>query len=515
MDRARPGAQGHASRARRATWPARPQDDAGVHRAFEEGLRARGVSYRLVGGKEYFARDEVRGLAAVLRAIDNPADRLALVQALRSPFFAVSDDDLLRFVGERRRPQHQRPAEGRRCQARDVFDPAFMLLARLHRLRRIEPPSVIVEELFARTRALPAFLLKPSGAQIVANLWKVLETARAYEAAGPATLRAFVRFLQDEEASSREEGDSPVGESIGASVEIVTVHKAKGLEYPIVIVADLLTDRLPQGDCIVDHAAKQGWLKIGSFEPAGWKERQAAELAQEEAEGRRLLYVALTRARDHLVVPCLPGEPVKSWLAPVANELVRDWQTDPADSRARGKGGWGKSEGHVTWFDSRRLAFGVQGPTAPAFSTAVEGSAAAARNAMAAEDTWRTKRRGVRKQAKQVAVPVESPSAGAVPVAEAPESDATSAQRLFGAEGEGDRAELPESPTGAGATVTAARADVGTPPLGVEASAVSDADPALFGRYVHDILSKVDSVRRRPRQGCRHACPCAWNGRCR
>ena len=58
---------------------------------FEDRLRARQVNYRLVGGKEYYARDEVRALTAVLRAIDNPADRLSLVQALRSPFFAVSD----------------------------------------------------------------------------------------------------------------------------------------------------------------------------------------------------------------------------------------------------------------------------------------------------------------------------------------------------------------------------------------------------------------------------------------
>ncbi len=56
------------------------------------------LSYRLVDGKEYFARAEVLALAAVLRAIDNPADRLSLVQALRSPFFAVSDADLLHFV---------------------------------------------------------------------------------------------------------------------------------------------------------------------------------------------------------------------------------------------------------------------------------------------------------------------------------------------------------------------------------------------------------------------------------
>ena len=211
---------------------------------FEDGLRARQVSYRVVGGKEDFARDEVQALAAVLRAIDNPADRLSLVQALRSPFFAVSDADLLHFVSTKGILNINAP-QGDDVAKREVFDPIFSLLARLHRLRRIESPSVIVEELFARSRALTAFLMKPSGAQMVANLWKVLETARAYEAAAPATLRAFVRFLQDEEGSSRAEGDSPVGEPIGASVEIVTVHKAKGLEYPIVIIADLFTSKLP------------------------------------------------------------------------------------------------------------------------------------------------------------------------------------------------------------------------------------------------------------------------------
>jgi len=272
-----------------------------------------------VGGKEYFARAEVLALAAVLRAIDNPADRLSLVQALRSPFFAISDADLLHFVSMSgvlniNAPQKDDVAK------RDVFDPAFTVLARLHRLRRIESPSVIVEELFAPTRALSAFLMTPSGMQRVANLWKVLETARAYEAAAPATLRAFVRFLQDEEASSRAEGDSPVGEAIGASVEIVTVHKAKGLEYPIVIVADLFTDRTPASDCIIDHAAKQGWLKIGRFKPAGWAERSQHEALQEAAEGRRLLYVALTRARDHWSSPACRGS---GWTAGLARWRTR------------------------------------------------------------------------------------------------------------------------------------------------------------------------------------------------
>ncbi len=448
------------------TRPARPGDVAILVRKmtpefiapFEDRLRARQVNYRLVGGKEYFVRDEVRALAAVLRAIDNPADRLSLVQTLRSPFFAVSDADLFHFVSTKGVLNINAP-QGDGVAKRDVFDPIFSLLARLHRLRRIESPSVVIEELFARTRALSAFLMKPSGAQMVANLWKVLETARAYEAAAPATLRAFVRFLQDEEASSRAEGDSPVGESIGASVEIVTVHKAKGLEYPIVIVADLFTDKLPAGDCIIDHAAKKGWLKIGRFEPDGWNARVDAEDLQQRAEGRRLLYVAMTRARDHLVIPCLPGVTVDSWLGLVANTLVRPVADIP----------FGKREGKVTWFDSRRLAFGVQGPTRPCVSVAVEGSQSHAQKALAAEQAWVTTRRAVRKQAGATAEPIVTPSrhrtlAGAI------DGASTGAQRLYGVEPDGELAELSKASAGAEA----------------------DDEPAIFGRYVHEILATVD-----------------------
>jgi len=409
---------------------------------FEAQLRARQVSYRLVGGKEYFARDEVQALAAVLRAIDNPADRLSLVQALRSPFFAISDAALLHFVATGgvlniNAPQAENVAE------RDLFDPAFGLLARLHRLRRIESPSVVVEELFARSRALAAFLMTPSGAQKVANLWKVLETARAYEAAAPATLRAFVRFLQDEETGGQAEGDSPVGEAIGQSVEIVTVHKAKGLEYPIVIVADLLTSKFPAQDCIIDHAARQGWLKIGAFLPDGWEACQAAEALQQEAEGRRLLYVALTRARDHLVIPCLPGESVDSWLGPVANALVRPVESIP----------FGASEGNVTWFDSVRLAFGVDGAAQSGVSASVEGSAAYSQQAQAAEQAWLGTRRAARMQAQAVAVPIVNPS----------QADA-----------------LPATDEPPGTLVMTAVDDT------------VDGEPAVFGRYVHEILATVD-----------------------
>jgi len=170
--------------------------------------------------------------------------------------------------------------------------------------------------------------------------------------------------------------------------------------------------------------------------------------------------VALTRARDHLVIPCLPGDHVKSWLGPVANTLVRPLDENP----------FGNREKNVTWFDSRRLVYGVQGPMAPSVSAAVGGSASDAQNALATEGAWLTARRAVRKQARVAAEPIVTPfHAGDHPVTDT--SASTSAQRLYGPEREGELAELSQA---AGAV------------------AAGDEEPAAFGSYVHEILATVD-----------------------
>src|SRR5262249_7708191 len=156
-------------------------------------------------------------------------DRLAVFAALRSPFFALSDDDVFQFVASGGTLNTLAPiAEGVRNA--DLVGPVFEILQALHRKRRLAQPTAVIQVLFEKRRALPAFRLHSTGNQRVANLWKVLDVAPAYEAAGPATLRAVVRFLESEAQAAREEGDSSVGEPAGAQVEVLTVHRAKGLE---------------------------------------------------------------------------------------------------------------------------------------------------------------------------------------------------------------------------------------------------------------------------------------------
>ena len=369
---------------------------------FEDALEAKGIPFRLVGGREYYAREEVQALTAVLRAIDNPADRLAVFAALRSPFFGLSDDDVFQFVstGGILNPLAHIQDGVRNA---DLVGRAFAILQSLHRRRRMEPPSAVIQALFDKTRALPAFRLRSAGDQSVANLWKVLDVARAYEAAGPATLRAVVRFLQEEAQAGREEGDSPVGEHALAQVEVLTVHKAKGLEYPIVIVADLLSDRRPASDLVVRHATGEGWLKIGSFLPADWEEAQQEEKRQQDAEERRLLYVALTRARDHLVIPCFPDQRRPSWLDDAIADFALDNREPPYGKKAttvRPEGTNGQAE--VTWFDTQSLDLGGEATPRAKPTSAIDGTDADARKALVQEDAWESDRKTRRKSARQI-----------------------------------------------------------------------------------------------------------------
>jgi ATP-dependent helicase/nuclease subunit A len=385
--------------------PVRPGDVAllvrrmtpGFIDPFEAALTAHGVPYRLVGGKEYFARDEVQALTAVLRAIDNPADRLAVFTALRSPFFGFSDADLWPLVASGGTLNYLAPLPDD-ARNRDLLAPAWEALTRLHRLRRIAPPSDVLMALFQRTRALAGFRLRRGGDQALANLWKTVDLARAYEAAGPATLRTVVRFLEEERRAGTDEGDSPVGEQAGAQVEVVTVHRAKGLEYPIVVLGDILYSQHRAEGSIVHHATGEGWLQVGSLKPAGWEDAREKEKLQEEAEERRLLYVALTRARDHLVIPCLPDGPRKGWALPALQALLPPGEAVPFGARATAmrEGGTKRGTAELTFFDSPRLNFDTAATERADTASAVRGGEAEVVTARTAEEAWKDAQRARR-----------------------------------------------------------------------------------------------------------------------
>ncbi len=265
----------------------------------ETALQNGGVPYVLEGGKYYYRRSEVASALNVLRAVSNPSDTVALYGALRSIFFGLSDEDLLRehaagAVLDYRRPV---PADSR------LHGP-FGILADLHGHRNRRLPSETFEMLLHRTGARE--VLAPRGLQSAANLMKLAQTLRVLQR--EATFSQAVDLLSRMDEEDIGESESRIMEERGDAVRLLTIHKAKGLDFPIVIVAGLgLQVAAAHGSiCSEPHRIRAYGVraKLGdSFvSTPEWENLREEEKKREAAELVRLLYVALTRARDHLVV---------------------------------------------------------------------------------------------------------------------------------------------------------------------------------------------------------------------
>jgi ATP-dependent helicase/nuclease subunit A len=275
--------------------------------AYEDALRAAGVPFRTVGGRHYYDRSEVGWAIAALAAIEDPHDAVALVGALRSPFFGVTDEALRHLHAAGGEFSYRRPLPG---DADPALAEAWALLGDLHRERNQLAPAAVVERLLAGTEVLGAYALEPQGEARVANLLKVLDTARALEATGALTFRGLVRWLRDRGAARYEEEESAV--EAEDAVRLMTIHKAKGLEFPVVVVPDLGREAPWRPPVVLPDrasgtlAVSLGRLGDTALTTLDWADAEAREIQRVDAEALRLLYVALTRAERGLVLPVPP-----------------------------------------------------------------------------------------------------------------------------------------------------------------------------------------------------------------
>ncbi|MBI2893306.1 MAG: UvrD-helicase domain-containing protein [Deltaproteobacteria bacterium] len=269
---------------------------------YEAALQARRIPYVVSGGKRFYRSVEVVALQAATAAIDDPSDRLALVAALRSPFFGVSDDALVRRASGPNGLTILHP------DGEDEVAPALRLLGELHRRRNDAEPARILGELVDRTGALGVFALKPDGMQRVQNLLKLVDEARRLADAGRLSFRQLSRMLTERAQGRHAEAQGPAAEA-GEGIQILTVHKSKGLEFGMVVLGALAhAGRSNAIHALAHEGLAQGAIKARDFslESLGYREACEARKRTLDAEKRRLSYVALTRARDHLVLPLYP-----------------------------------------------------------------------------------------------------------------------------------------------------------------------------------------------------------------
>ena len=288
-----------------------------ISREYTRRLESRGISHLLVGSKSFHRREEIESLRAALTAIEWPDDALALYATLRGSLFAISDAHLLRF---RRQHGGLNPFRKREAVAEE-FAPigeALDLLRELHRGRNWRPVADTLNRLLEATRAHAGFAFRPAGHQVLANVSRLADMARGYELEGGISFRGFVERLEEQADHSTEVSEAAVLEEGAEGVRLMTTHAAKGLEFPVVILADLTANLArKQPERYIDNEKRLCATELLNCMPIELMQQQVQEHARERAEGVRVAYVAATRARDLLVVPVVGEQEMEGWLEPL------------------------------------------------------------------------------------------------------------------------------------------------------------------------------------------------------
>ena len=271
-----------------------------------------GIPYRLESGTLVYGTTEVADLLAILRAIDDPGDAIAAVGALRSPAYGCGDDDLLRWTRQHGRITYLgssvRPPDVLAALPPEEVGPVERGLADLRARNRAAPFQAVPEivESVLRDRRLLELCLAGRRHRDLWRLYRiVVEHARQFADTEDGGLRAFLHWA-DLQRDDKLRATSPVlPEADVDAVRILTIHGAKGLEFGITAVSGLSAQD-PNGrtGATVRFAAEGGFefkMRTG-METTRYQAVRTVDETMDEHERIRLLYVALTRARDHLIV---------------------------------------------------------------------------------------------------------------------------------------------------------------------------------------------------------------------
>jgi ATP-dependent helicase/nuclease subunit A len=262
---------------------------------YEAALQEAGVPFRVVGGIGFYEEDEIQSILNVLFFLWNRDDKLSLAAALRSALFGMTDREILDLMLDNRNM-----LEGLKERRPD----AWMLIHGWERNAGLAPLSVLVHRIIADTGAYVRFGRR--NAQAIFNLDKLLDTARDFDRRGYTTLQDFVEWIRNiREAEQREATADMNLPGFKGAVSVMTVHKAKGLEFPILFLPGM--NQQPRSVttgplAIVENSGSGLRLAVKDGDNPLYHELWEREKQELQREHQRLLYVAMTRARDCLVM---------------------------------------------------------------------------------------------------------------------------------------------------------------------------------------------------------------------
>lgn len=313
-------------------------------RLLEEALEEQGLPTYVVGGRGYWSQEQVRDGLAWLRVLANPHDEEALLTVLSSPFCGADTDELVALTEDGRRRGSLWAAlrargETRAAGGADAGEDAAAGGDRIGGLARLivkerdhaerAPLEVLLERAIVATGYDLATLSRPGGDRRLANLRKLMRLAGEYERAEGRDLRGFLADAQARDLAEAREGEAALESEGLDAIRLMTIHRAKGLEFPVVCVADLGRQSGGRRAALLVGEDRTAGLRLAplgggdTIPTAAWERLAAEDSSAEAEEERRLFYVAFTRARELLILA--GGTDTSKWPAPRNGGPPIDW----------------------------------------------------------------------------------------------------------------------------------------------------------------------------------------------
>lgn len=319
---------------------------------YEAALTKYGIDYYLVGGKTFYAQQEVFDLLNLSRWLDEPADEISLIGCLRSPFFNLSDDAIHALKAQAatvKEALSNPPPDWLPEDERERIRFAAKVLHALRQSKDRLPPSELLRGAVQQTGYDAALLHEHLGPRKVANLEKLLLQAADFDNGELFTLGDYVRELERSVRDETEESLAATLPEAGDVVRLMTIHQSKGLEFPVVFVADMNRKLNSQSRGAVMHREWGALLPPpqdfgDETEHLGLKIHRCLETSAQEQEFLRLLYVAMTRAADRLILSAgmTPDLKVESlWLRLISERFQLETgllKSDPYFASSSGAG---------------------------------------------------------------------------------------------------------------------------------------------------------------------------------
>jgi ATP-dependent helicase/nuclease subunit A len=264
-----------------------------------EALKRRQVDYIVEENKYFYSTQEITDLLNLLKAVINPDDKISLVGVLRSPLAGLTDSDIYglkvkNLLDYRKEVPSQFSTVGE----------FYRKLRRFHKNFRQLPLNEFIHNVIEQTRALEVLSAAYNAEQTIANIFKFVSIISKSVNITTEVLDGLLDASKDFRKKTRE-GESSLADDFLDAVNVMTIHKAKGLEFPVVIIADINSQ--PRGNAKKNEFLYDWYSGNCGFAAGGFKDITMADLQEKEkkhslSEEVRNFYVALTRAKDKLIL---------------------------------------------------------------------------------------------------------------------------------------------------------------------------------------------------------------------